>query len=345
MNERTAEKVGKEWSMPREIIEGLIWEAGITVLIGNFNVGKSPLLLDWIIRFAHGIPLNKRKCLKRRVIYLGLEDQAGVVYERMKRICKRLKVPFPDMPDQFDPYFATGDYEDPGTEKLWRAQSSRLPDVRWGWIKSLIVQSPEPAIVVIDPIQLFTRFRTNDEIERVIIDVKRIVLRARPETAMIWSMNTRKQDTRQVNAPTLLKNPHAWLECVQGGKDALARADGRLGVERWTKEGAEVNQILVNGTGRGQSGADPLVAESMPLGESEEESELAGFDYISEKFWLEVMTEKQLNYWNRLPRQFRWGEIRGKIIPPGGMGDMIRAFLRYKAIEKLPDGSYKKREV
>jgi hypothetical protein len=61
---------------PRYLLDGLLYEFESSVLVGESDVGKSFLALDWCICIALGIPSHGHATLKRKVIFIAGEGSA-----------------------------------------------------------------------------------------------------------------------------------------------------------------------------------------------------------------------------------------------------------------------------
>src|SRR5262249_34702770 len=67
----------------KEVIQGLLPEAGLTLLFGRPKLGKSWMLLQLAIAVASGYKLfQKRSTIQKAVLYLALEDNEQRLKER-----------------------------------------------------------------------------------------------------------------------------------------------------------------------------------------------------------------------------------------------------------------------
>jgi hypothetical protein len=77
------------WEPPRELIEGMLIEGGMTVIYGDSNTGKSFLTLDMAAHIALGRDWFGRKVKQGAVVYLAAESPRSII-DRSRALADKL---------------------------------------------------------------------------------------------------------------------------------------------------------------------------------------------------------------------------------------------------------------
>jgi hypothetical protein len=77
------------WEPPRELIEGMLIEGGMTVIYGDSNTGKSFLTLDMAAHIALGRDWFGRKVKQGAVVYLAAESPRSII-DRSRALANKL---------------------------------------------------------------------------------------------------------------------------------------------------------------------------------------------------------------------------------------------------------------
>src|ERR1700676_5469975 len=107
-----------------DIVEGLIGESKITVLGGDYGVGKSPLIADLVLHITNGLDWCGRRVEKRPVIHFDFETPAAKYKTDLENGAKRLRCPLPVVPEMLQPFFQHDSIEEPNTARLLDALGS-----------------------------------------------------------------------------------------------------------------------------------------------------------------------------------------------------------------------------
>lgn len=295
-----------------DIVEGLLAESKITVLGGDYGIGKSPLIADLVLHITSGIDWCGRRVEKRPVIHFDFETPATKYKEDLENGAKRLGIPLPSVPQMLEPLFQHDDNKEPGTAKLIEALDSDEKQ-SFALVEKLLQEKPS-AVVIFDPIELFVSMDKNDgkAIVRLYKRLRKLFNR-HPHAAVLCTFNLKKLDKKAAK-PNLLEDPRVWLDEVSGAKEIMTRSDIRLGIDFFDEE-----QIVrvINGIERGQP-SEPLLIR--PAGDPE-----AGFELCPpDRFKLQdVFPKKQLEYWDRLPQSFTHREAHRAGIPKSSLSRLM----------------------
>ena len=295
-----------------EVIPGILREGQIAILGGAYGVGKSPLILDLVVRVALGLKWGDEQILKRPVILFDFESTRNQITRGVKNICERLDESLPLVPDDFEPVLS---HDRPLPSAAVKSSRTIEPD---GRLASALERKPD-ALLVIDPIELMFQF---DKLKgRDILDLYqglRDLLRKFPGASILATFNLRKRD-RKTRRANLLLEPRDWLDEISGSADIVNRCDVRLGFDFDDSE--EDNVRILNGVRRGEPMSPVLLR---PIGDSPDE--IAGFERVPpEEIELRrALTTRQLEYWRILPRRFRFGKVAGRVVPKSSLHRLIQ---------------------
>ena len=293
------------------MVDGFLAESKITVLGGDYGVGKSPLIADLVLHITNGLDWCGRKVEKRPVIHFDFETPATKYKEDLENGAKRLGIPVPSVPQMLEPLFQHDDNKEPGTARLIEALDS--DEKSFALLEELLDRKPN-AVVIFDPIELFVSMDKNDGkgIVRLYRRLRKLFTRY-PHAAVLCTFNLKKTDKKAAK-PNLLADPRGWLDEVSGAKEIMSRSDFRLGIDFFDDE-----QIVrvINGIERGGP-SEPLLIQ--PAGEPE-----AGFEQCHpDRFRLEdIFSARQLDYWHRLPESFTHYDARRLGIPKSSLSRVM----------------------
>jgi hypothetical protein len=295
-----------------DVVEGLIGESKITVLGGDYGVGKSPLIADLVLHIVNGLEWCGRKVEKRPVIHFDFETPATKYKTDLENGAKRLRVPIPDVPEMLRPFFQHDSVEEPTTAQLLDALGSTEKCL--ALVHESLKEKPD-AVVIFDPVELFIPIDKlkGKEIVAFYRQLRGLFGRY-PHASVLCTFNLRKPDQKNVHKANLLNEPRGWLQEVSGVNEIMTRSDIRLGIDFFDDE-----HIVraINGVQRGEP-FNPLLIQ--PAGEPE-----AGFELCPpDRFMLaDVFTPKQLRYWQMLPERFTFKEA-SRLMPKSSLHRLIQ---------------------
>ena len=84
------------WEPPRELVEGMLIEGGMTVVYGDSNTGKSFLVLDLCAHVSLGRPWMGRRVQERAVVYLAAESPRSII-DRSRALARHLGCELPHL--------------------------------------------------------------------------------------------------------------------------------------------------------------------------------------------------------------------------------------------------------
>ena len=316
-----------------DLIEGLLREGQLAAFAGPFGIGKSPVIADLTVRFIHGLDWCGRRIERRPVIAIDCETAGPDYKNAISVIADRLGVAVPRVPEELDVYLEHDDMSERGTAALVTAVSQLGHEPKIDLIEASLKTKPN-AVVFIDPLEMFFRLDTLKKAEVLhLYRALRNLLAKFQHAALFTSFNLRKRDKRLRKAD-LLADPRDWLEEVCGSLDLLNRSDVRLGIDVQRDEVRVINGIV-----RGRE-MHPLLIRTF----LDRDDRPAGFEQASPD-QLEILaslTSKQMEYWERLPQQFKFEQVADQTVPRSTLSRLIRAAVSFGALIKADDGSFKK---
>jgi hypothetical protein len=259
-----------------------------------------------IICRTRGIQWCGRKVKPGAVVVFDFESSGPTIKNNLIRIALRYDVPEPDIPAELEPYLLNDDAHEPLTARLLHALKCGFQ----GGIELLreVLRGKPNALIIVDPTEtLFPIDTTKKPGVNFLFAQYRLLLADYPEAVILGTFNLRKRDRRSPKTPCLLSDPRSWLEEVCGSLDLMNRSDVRLGLDVYDGE-----TKVLNGVRRGEELNPTLIR---PVGDSPED--LAGFEVApsDRRSIRHALTPKQLDYWEKLPSEFRFMEaveIMGK---------------------------------
>ena len=227
------------------------------VVAARHNTGKTPLQTQQAICMAAGIPFLGLPTTRCHVCIIDLESQPQDIHELIDRQCTALGVSLEEISPQLD-LFVRGNPNDANSRELERVCSRLKPNDRAEWLQDL-VEKGEYGALLIDPIlDLFPYSSTDEEkIRRMLGDLSEIRYR-RPYPLIQLTVHLRKGD-RKYKPPSLITDPHGWLEEILGTVVWATNSDVRLGLESRT----DGTQVVLCGYRRGVSCVDSMLDSNL----------------------------------------------------------------------------------
>jgi hypothetical protein len=325
----------QETTLAPEIIEGVIREGQICALGGDYGIGKSPIITDLVLCILNGQPWCGREVAKRPVISVDLESNAAQYINSVQRISRRRGLRPPAVPEDMDLFLLNDRADAPPTASL-AALLPRALNEKLVFLERLFKGKPD-ALLVIDPFDLF--FSVDKQKSAAVVTVYsnlRILLSKYPRASVLTVFNLRKKDRKTGRRPNLLQEPRDWLEDIAGTLDILSRCDVRVGVD------IHQDDIrVVNGIRRGED-FEPLLVR--PVGDP---PDLAGFEAVTgaELDLRRCFTsDKQFEYWERLPAVFEFEAAAGTIVPRSSLSRLISRTQSLGLLERRSEGGFQKVE-
>jgi AAA domain len=313
-----------------DIVEGLIGESKITVLGGDYGVGKSPLIADLVLHITNGLEWCGRNVEKRPVIHFDFETPATKYKSDSENGAKRLGCPLPDVPEMLQPFFQHDSIKEPTTERLLKALGSTENCLTL--VLESLKKSPK-AVVIFDPVELFAPIDKLKAKEIVAFYQQlRKLFGEYPHAGILGTFNLRKPDAKNPRKSNLLSNARGWLQEVSGVNEILTRSDIRLGIDFFDEE---QTIRVINGIQRGEPFNAMLI---QPAGDPE-----SGFELCPpEKFKVnDVFTSKQVDYWGKLPPSFTFNEGLRAGVPRSSLSRMMHQAMSV-ALLRSEDGKWTK---
>lgn len=139
-----------------ELIKGLVREGQICCLGGAYGAGKTPLLTDLAIHVINGLPWCGRAVQRRPVVVFDFESPGATYRRDLIRLCKRLELKPPAVPDELNPYLARDNSMTANTVKLLEAME-RPDEAKFLLLETTLELRPD-ALVIVDPTELLFAF-------------------------------------------------------------------------------------------------------------------------------------------------------------------------------------------
>lgn len=266
----------------RWLVERLLLEKGITICVGDSNIGKTPFSITVGLSVASGIPLFGRPTKPGTVLYCDHESSAELFHLQMETICRTLGLS--SIPERFciwPPHWIE--------TKSASALQVQLME------KAAMVK---PDLVIVDTLRSFW-----PGIEKDPEQVSR-TYSAMKKNAPAWFLNHHVRKASQdpySTSPDLLRDPHGWLQQTVGSYSLVNLADTRLGVERVKNTGTA--ELVVGGFARGTGPIPPIY-----LGRQydPDTGEVLGYQ---QAVGVEFLNQKDREAYEALPGTFRNADV------------------------------------
>ena len=285
-----------------EIVAGVFRESQIVTLAGNLNTGKTPLLKDWAVAIAAGLPWCGCATSQRPVIILDFESDKGDFLRGLRDIAEKrglLTTPLP-----IDAYIRRGRVTDPTCHEIQNMLDGNL-ESRFRWLEGKLRAQPN-ALFVMDPIQLFANIDRNDfKAVTTFFTMFRNLQVTYPQATWVFVYNIRKDDPTRKEPPNLLENVQGWLQEISGSMDLQNRSDVRLGMQFMNRNDRDV--VVLNGLRRGEV-MEPFILETayLPLRDCDNSPREGGFARVPAQGVKadRVLSGKMYEAWLAMDSQF-----------------------------------------
>jgi hypothetical protein len=142
----------------------------------------------------------------------------------------------------------------------------------------------------------------------------RALLAHYPKALLVLVFNLRKE--KGAPRPSLLSDPHGWLQEISATNDIVSRVDVRLGLVKW---GDDDQTRLLHGVRRGRDEMYPTYVR--PVGDTPES--LAGFETIPPiEVGLHQLSAAERSHWNKLPPAFTFTEAAA-FVPKSSLSKLV----------------------
>lgn len=199
------------------LIEGLIPQCGLSVIVGDSGLGKSPLLYQAALCVAAGIPFLGHPVTRGRVLYLDFENGLGNVESLLVRLSGFLGV------DEIPADLLLWNFNDLPSE--W--SSDDLPSM---------IRQTRPAWIIIDSLTAYA-----PEIEERPSNVTLAYQEFRKisreyRTSITGVHHIRKPSNKREEAPPPLEeDPHRWFLQARGSRALINGCDIRIGIDHHSR--------------------------------------------------------------------------------------------------------------
>lgn len=273
-----------------DLVEGLIRDRSISLLVGDSNLGKTPLAIQMGVCISAGLPLFGRKVLQGRVLYCDAESNSTGFSEMLQALSGFQSLSEP--PENFLVWSPNWETAIPGAS---------TGDPQWGKALEKLVLEVRPRLVVVDPLRMFwpQAETKNTEAAEMITSLRNIT----KATQTSWLiLHHRRKVNSQVLAPDLVENPHQWFQETAGAHALVNQSDTRLGVVPHPGQG----DLMLAGLMRGSGPLAPL-----DLGRVLDDAGSAvGYKLL---VGVEQLSQSDQQLYSQLPARFRFKDARQTI--------------------------------
>ena len=203
-------------STPPDLVEGLLGERSLNILVGDSNLGKTPLAVTLGVSVASGRPFLGRKVEKGRVLYFDSET------------------PLPEFPHMLEVISQTAGLTEPPSEFLTfplNGPESENSSTATGPGEAVLdaVSMAKPSLVIIDPLRTFWPQAQKDA--ETAMSVLAPLRKATKKEGCTWLLLHHRRKHSAEGTPSLLTDAHGWLQESAGSQALVNHTDTRLGVE------------------------------------------------------------------------------------------------------------------
>jgi hypothetical protein len=262
---------------PREfLVEGLFPARSVNILVGDSNLGKTPLGVTLGVAVSAGIPFLGRRASEGEVLYCDSESQPEQFAEMVRRISLSLDLPEPPEGFKFwSPYWEPAGLPGDAVERMLEH-----------------VAVLQPALVVVDPLRTFWPTAEAGPEEAM-----QLISRLREQRTTWLITHHRRKPARDIRLPHLDEDPHGWMLEAAGSRALVNNTDARLGLEPTTSRANA--ELVLGGFVRGTGPIAPIY-----LGrEFDEAGMVLGYRALSD---LDLLAESYRSAFSRLPSMFRF---------------------------------------
>jgi len=201
---------------PPDLVEGLIAERSLNILVGDSNLGKTPLGITLGVAVASGRPFLGRKVRQGVVLYCDSET------------------PLPELPRMLEVISQTAGLAEPPPDFLTYSLNAPQEDDESGHaaigdaVFDAVVAS-KPDLVVVDPLRTFwpQAQRDADNAIAVLAPLRKYS----KQGGCSWLLLHHRRKHSVERDVSILNDPHGWLQESAGSQALVNHTDARLGVE------------------------------------------------------------------------------------------------------------------
>jgi hypothetical protein len=297
------------------LIEGLFYNKSINLLVGDSNLGKTPLAIQMCLCVAAGIPFLGKKVSQGPVLFIDFESRLETFYSQVKTISRFLGLPKP--PDDFLCWSPM--WERYPSEDAWKLRDQDRVLNRIAAVK--------PKLCVIDPLRLFWE-NAETQNESTVQMVKALKHVVKDTGSSIAITHHKRKPSNQVPEPDLITDPHTWLKEAAGMLSLVNQTDTRLGVDMKDKE----SDIVLGGYMRSVGALAPQYLTRV----CSDSGDPLGYALLT---GLELLNPKDKGFYELLPSDFKYKDVQ-KLI--GSSSSNCLRFIRrcetLKLVSKDDDG-------
>jgi len=293
-------------------VDRLIKEKSINLLVGNSNLGKTPLAVTLGVAVASGTPFLGLPTQLGRVLYADSEQDSGDFVRLLSQVSKQAGLPAPP------PFF-----------EVWSPNWDTANTASAGDALLQRIEKVEPNLVIIDPLRtFFTEAEQKADAAAAAIAALRDRAK-RFSTAFIIIHHLRKM---AADGPRLATDPYGWIQNVAGSLAIVNGTDSRLGVEL-----AAEDELTLGGFIRGRGTLSPLRL----LREYDEDGSPLGYRRLVS---LDLLSEPHRAALAKLPDEFRFKDIHEALGKSGGSASagFVKTAMAAGLVQKTDTGTYRK---
>jgi hypothetical protein len=203
-------------SMPPDLVEGLIGERSVNILVGDSNLGKTPLGVTLGVAVASGVPFLGRKVRQGRVLYCDSETPLPELPRMLEAISRTAGLESP--PADFFTYSVNAPADEDETVATSPADA----------VFSAVSQT-NPQLVVVDPLRTFWPHAPKDA--ESALNVFNPLRKACKTEGCTWLLLHHRRKHSMDRVVSLIDDPHGWMQESAGSQAIVNHTDARLGVE------------------------------------------------------------------------------------------------------------------
>lgn len=284
------------------LVHELIRDRSINLLVGDSNLGKTPLAIQLGLCVASCSPFLGLAVQQGAVLYCDGESDLHGFRVMVRDIAHALGLPS----EPFAFHVWSPNWEDKSvSQPQWSAALGNGLRDR--------IEEVKPALVIVDPLRVFwNRAETKTEEAAGLIAFLRDLQRLFGCSFLI--SHHRRKVNQQAPPPSLVDNPRQWFQEAAGAHALVNQTDTRLGVVPHDGQG----DLLLGGLVRGQGPLPPfhLYRLTNEAGDPVAYGRLTG---------MQLLNTTDRGVFDRLPSRFRFKDAEALF---SGSGSNASRFLR-----------------
>jgi KaiC/GvpD/RAD55 family RecA-like ATPase len=222
-----------------DLVEGLFSERSVNILVGDSNLGKTPLAMTLAIAVASGFPFLGRKVSHGKVLYCDSETPLAEMLRMLKSISGTMG--YVEPPADFFAHSLNAPENENDAETLKLDVIDRAREMK-------------PQLVIVDPLRSFWPQAQKDAESATYLINRFRELSKEVGCATLLLHHRRKHSFE--GAASLEEDPHGWLQEAAGSHALINHTDTRLGVEPVSGPGNA--ELVVSGFVRSKGRISPL---------------------------------------------------------------------------------------